>query len=309
MSIGPIVPCLWFDDQAEAAAALYTKTFPNSRVVATSRYPESYDNPGQKPRGSVLTVELEVAGQRFTALNGGPQLVINPSISFFFHADSEAQTRTIFQGLANGGKVLMEIGAYRWSACYGWVQDRFGVSWQVMLGASATGARVVPCLMFTDKVHGRALEAMEFFDKALPNGKILGVERYAKGEGPEGTVKHGRFTVVGQELVAMDSHVANDFGFNEAVSLQVMCDTQAEVDRVWAALCDGGREGPCGWLTDRFGLSWQVVPSAIARWMASTDVAARDRAFASILTMKKLDIATLEAAFEGRSRPSAPASP
>jgi predicted 3-demethylubiquinone-9 3-methyltransferase (glyoxalase superfamily) len=303
MSIGPIVPCLWFDDQAEAAAAFYTKIFPASRVVSTSHYPESYDNPGKKPRGSVLTVDVDVAGQRFTLLNGGPMFVINPSISFFFHADSEAQAKKVFGALAEGGKVLMELGSYPWSPAYGWVQDRYGVSWQVMQSESKTGARIVPCLMFTGAQHGRAREAIELFTKILPNGEVFGIERYAKGEGPEDTVKHGRFTVAGQELVAMDSHMKNDFNFNEAVSPQIMCDTQAEIDRVWKALTDGGREGPCGWLTDRFGISWQVVPKGMARWMASTDVAARDRAFAAMLTMKKIDVAAIEAAFEGRTQP------
>ena len=94
MSRNPIIPCLWFDDQAEPAAAFYTKTFPDGRITAVSHYPESFDNPGGKPRGSVLTVELEVAGQRFTALNGGPQFTINPSVSFFAHVTTaEGATR------------------------------------------------------------------------------------------------------------------------------------------------------------------------------------------------------------------------
>src|SRR5262249_53301213 len=116
---------------------------------------------------------------------------------------------------------------------------------------------------------------------------------------PEGTVKHGRFSLDGQELVAMDSHVANAFSFDEGLSLQVMCDGQADVDRYWEALAQGGEKGPCGWLKDRFGLSWQGGPKTIARWMASDDVAARDRAFAALMTMKKLDIAALERAFAG----------
>jgi len=132
MSSKPIVPCLWFDDQAEPAAAFYTTTFPGSRVSAVSRYPESFDNPAGKPRGSVMTVELEVAGQRFTALNGGPRFVINPSVSFFVHVGTADEATRLFFALADGGAVLMPMGAYPWSERYAWVQDRFGVSWQVV---------------------------------------------------------------------------------------------------------------------------------------------------------------------------------
>ena len=100
----------------------------------------------------------------------------------------------------------------------------------------------------------------------------------------------------------MDNHVSRGIAFSEALSLQVMCRDQAEVDRCWAALADGGREGPCGWLTDRFGVSWQVVPEEIVAWMTSPDVAARDRAFAAMLQMGKLDLAALTSAFQGTAR-------
>jgi predicted 3-demethylubiquinone-9 3-methyltransferase (glyoxalase superfamily) len=303
MTDHPIIPCLWFDNQAASAAEFYVATFPRGRVTATSRYPESFDAPGGQPRGSVLTVEFEVAGQRFTALNGGPMLTLNPSISFFVFVDTPAEADRLFAAVADGGKTLMPIDAYPWSERYGWAQDRFGVSWQVIAGRRPPdGAAIVPCLMFSDAVSGRAEEAMRFYAGALPRGEVESVARYEAGEGPEGTVKHGRFRLAGQEMIAMDSHVSHGIAFTEALSLQVMCRDQAEVDHCWAALSDGGREGPCGWLTDRFGVSWQVVPEGIVQWMVSTDVAARDRAFAAMLQMGKLDIAALTAAFEDRSR-------
>ncbi|HEY3357236.1 MAG TPA: VOC family protein [Polyangia bacterium] len=301
MTGGTIVPCLWFDDQAEQAAGFYTKTFPDGRVTVRSRYPESSDNPSGKPRGSVLTVELEVAGQRFTALNGGPLFVLNPSISFFVHVDAVAEAERLFAALAAGGEPLMPLAAYPWSERYGWIKDRFGVSWQVMAGGRAAGAaRIVPCLMFAGPQHGRAEAALQTWARVFPGGRVERLERYAAGEGPAGTIKHGRVAVGGQELIAMDSHVAHGITFNEAISLQVMCQDQGEVDRYWTALSEGGEPGPCGWLKDRFGVSWQVVPSGIRDWMTSTDVAARDRAFAAMMAMTKPDIAALQAAFDGK---------
>jgi predicted 3-demethylubiquinone-9 3-methyltransferase (glyoxalase superfamily) len=297
-----IIPCIWLDDAAEAAAAFYVEAFGTSRgrVVATSRYPESGTNPSGKPPGSVLTVEFEVAGQRFTALNGGPIFVLNPSVSFFVNLKSVEEVERLYAALADGGKALMPLGSYPWSERYGWVMDRFGVSWQVMLSANPDVATIVPCLMFTGSNLRRAEEAMRFYTEVFPSSRIDAIERYAAGEageGGEGTVKHGRFLLDGQWMVAMDAHGPHGFVFNEALSLQVMCKDQAELDRYWQALSEGGTTSMCGWLKDRFGLSWQVVPESIASWMATKDVAARDRAFAAMMTMKKIDIATLERAF------------
>jgi predicted 3-demethylubiquinone-9 3-methyltransferase (glyoxalase superfamily) len=295
-----IVPCIWLDDAAEEAAAFYVRTFPGGRLTATSYFPESGDNPAGKPPGSVLTVEFEIAGQRFTVLNGGPMFVLNPSISFFVHVDSPGEADRLFGILAEGGEALMPIDEYPWSPRYGWVKDRFGVSWQVIAGNRPQGgATIVPCLMFAGPQAGRAGEAMRIYTDIFPDGRIDVAEHYAAGEGPEGMVKHARFVLDGQEMIAMDSHLAHDITFNEALSLQVMCKDQKEVDRYWDALGDGGEPGPCGWLKDRFGLSWQVVPAAIVDWLTSKDVKARDRAFAAMLHMKKLDIAALQRAFEG----------
>src|SRR5690606_22878291 len=148
-----------------------------------------------------------------------------------------------------------------------------------------------------DAQHGRADEAMRFYTSAFPNSRVEHVEHYAADEGPEDTVKHGRFVLDGQELVAMDSHVVHAIAFNEGLSLQVLCDDQAEFDRYWAALNGGGEEGPCGWLKDRFVVSWQVVPRDMARGLASDYAPARGRAFQAVMKMKKIDIAAIEAAF------------
>jgi len=300
MTSNQIVPCVWLDDQAEQAAAFYTRTFRGGRIAATSRYPESTDNPGGRPRGSVLTVEIELSGRRFTLLNGGPAFQLNPSISFFAHVDVSAEADRLFGALADGGQVLMPLDAYAWSERYGWVKDRFGVSWQVMAGRRPPGgAAIVPCLMFAGALHGRAEEAMRTYASIFPGGRIADVARYVAGEGQVGAVKHGRVVLAGQDLVAMDAHGTHGFTFNEALSLQVMCQDQATLDRYWSALAEGGVQGPCGWLKDRFGLSWQVVPASIARLLIGGDAAARDRAFAAMLTMGKLDIAALERAFAG----------
>lgn len=160
-----IVPCLWFDKEAEEAARFYTGIFPNSRIGTISRYPETgQEITGGKP-GSVLAVSFELAGQAFTALNGGPV-----------------------------------------------------------------------------------------------------------------------------------------FKFNEAISLQIMCDTQEELDSYWSKLGAGGdpKAQQCGWLKDRFGLSWQVTPKALLQWIVDPDRAKAERTFAAMLQMKKLDLPALKRAHDGK---------
>jgi predicted 3-demethylubiquinone-9 3-methyltransferase (glyoxalase superfamily) len=297
MTHRPIVPCLWFDDEAERVADFYTRTFPDGRITAVSHYPESTDNPGHKPRGSVLTVEIEIMEQRFTLLNGGPDFARNPSVSFFVPLGNAEEVERLFGALAEGGEVMMALGAYPFNERYGWVKDRFGVSWQVMVQAGGT---IAPCLLFTGPQQGRAEEALRHYASIFPGGKVTAVERYSGDEGPASQIKHGRVVLDGQELVAMDSHLEHGFTFNEGISLQVLCDDQDEVDRYWEALSQGGEQGVCGWLKDRFGVSWQVVPRGISDWMSSEDVDARDRAFEALMVMRKPDVAALQAAFQGR---------
>jgi predicted 3-demethylubiquinone-9 3-methyltransferase (glyoxalase superfamily) len=294
-----IVPCVWLA-QAEAAADFYRRTFAGSQISAKSYYPDATDNPSGRRPGSVLTVEMIIAGQPFTLLNAGTLFFPNQSISFFVRVATTGEAEHLFETLRERGEVLMELGTYPWSERYGWVKDRFGVSWQVITGARAPGeATIVPCLMFSGPQSGRAEEAMRVYSQVFPDSHIDAVERYAAGEGPEGNVKHGRFALAGQEMIAMDSHVPHGLTFSEGLSLEVMCNDQDEVDRYWTKLGEGGQYGRCGWLKDRFGLSWQVVPKDIAHWMSSDDVGARDRAFIAMMRMAKPDVTALARAFKG----------
>jgi predicted 3-demethylubiquinone-9 3-methyltransferase (glyoxalase superfamily) len=299
MTPSPIIPCLWFDDQAEAAAEFYVSAFRGGSVDAVVHYPESAPNPSGRPPGSVVTVDFTVAGQRFTALNGGPAFAINPSISFFVFRPTAVEVDGLVPALLDGGSALMALDAYPWSERYAWVMDRFGVSWQVMAAAGVEQVTVAPCPMFTGPQHGRAREAIDAYVAAFPGSGVEFVDAYDGDGGPAGTVKHGRFSLAGQPLVAMDSAFEHGFTFNEAVSLQVMCADQAEVDRLWATLAEGGEFGPCGWLKDRFGVSWQVVPEGLLPLLTGSDAVARDRTFAALLEMGKLDLAELRLAHGG----------
>jgi predicted 3-demethylubiquinone-9 3-methyltransferase (glyoxalase superfamily) len=154
--------------------------------------------------------------------------------------------------------------------------------------------KIVPCLWFDTEAE----EAATLYTSVLPNSRILDVARYGEGAPrPAGMVMTVSFELNGQEFVALNG--GPDFTFNEAVSFQVMCEDQDEVDTYWAKLSEGGSEGPCGWLKDRFGLSWQIVPTRLGELLGDPDPDRAARAMQCMLTMGKLDIAALERAADG----------
>ena len=311
-----ISPCLWFDDQAEAAAACYTDLFPDASITGTARYPEHVENPSGKPPGSVMTVAFEVAGVPFTALNGGPTIAPNPSISFMLHFDpgrdpeAREHLEATWEALSAGGSPLMPLDEYPFSDLYGWVEDRFGVSWQLILSDPEGEDRpfLVPSLLFVGDVAGRAEEAMDWYTTVFEDARRGATARYPPGMAPEreGTLMFADFTLAGQWFACMDSAQEHEFAFGEGISLAVRCADQDEADHYWEALAaDGGEAGQCGWLEDRFGVSWQVVPERVDELLAAGDAGA-ERAFEAMLGQQKLDLAALEAAYRDESAHRAP---
>ncbi len=287
-----ITPFLWFDTQAEEAVNLYTSVFPDSAVTSMLRL----------PNGAVLTAGFQLGGQKFAALNGGPMYKLNPSISFYVVCETEAELDNAWQKLSEGGLVMMPLDKYPWSEKYGWVQDRFGLSWQLALGKLAeVGQKFTPSLMFVGTQHGRAEEAINLYTSIFKDSDVDGILRYAAGEPDpaEGTVKHAQFKLDAQKFMVMDSSGAHAFQFNEALSFVINCETQEEVDYYWNKLtADGGAESQCGWLKDKFGVSWQVVPSILSKLLGDPDAGKSQRAMQAMLKMKKLDIAALKQAAE-----------
>jgi predicted 3-demethylubiquinone-9 3-methyltransferase (glyoxalase superfamily) len=152
---------------------------------------------------------------------------------------------------------------------------------------------ITPCLWFDTEGE----EAAKYYTSIFPNSKILEVTRYGSaGPREDGTVMTVEFELDGQKFIALNG--GPDFRFSEAISFVVHCKTQEEVDTYWDTLSDGGEEGPCGWLKDRFGLSWQIVPNALPRLLADPDIEKAQRVMAAMLEMKKIDVAELERAAE-----------
>lgn len=247
-----------------------------------------------------MIVTFQLAGQEFVGLNGGPHFTFTPAISFFVTLDTEAEVDALWENLAAGGTTLMPLQAYEWSGKYGWLNDRYGLSWQISLGErEAVGQTIVPSLLFVGEQHGRAEEAIRFYTSVFNDANITGILHYgAEGDEPAGTVQHAQFSLEGQTFTAMDSSLEHDFTFNEALSFIVNCESQEEVDYFWDTLSAHPEAEQCGWLKDQFGVSWQIVPTIVPTLLSDPDPQKSQRVMQAVLQMKKIDIATLEQAYE-----------
>ena len=298
-----IVPCLWYDRQAEEAANYYVSLFKKSKTGNITRYSKAGFEVHGMPEGMVLTVEFEIEGQQLVAFNGRPLFKFNPSISFLIACQTKEEVDALWKQLWEGGSALMEIGAYPHSERYGWMQDRYGLSWQVMfMGNRPITQKITPTLMYVGEQAGKAEAAVNFYASVFHNSKVGDIMRYGAGEEPdkEGTVKHAAFTLERQEFAAMDSALEHKFAFNEAVSLMVYCQNQPEIDYYWEKLlAGGGQESVCGWLKDKFGVSWQVTPMILSKMLLDPDKAKVERVTNAFLQMKKFNIAELQKAFRG----------
>ena len=290
-----IIPNLWFNHTAAEAAAFYASVLPNTRETNRTQYPtEGLPDFQQELAGDVLTAEFEVDGYRFIGINAGSEFQPNPSVSFMLNFDpsrddtAREQLDATWDGLSEGGQVLMELGSYDFSRRYGWVQDRYGVSWQLILTDPAGEPRpfVLPCLLFGGPAQNRATEAIEHYTAVFPDARAGQVVRYPEPTGPAmaGGVMFGEMELLGQWFAIMDSGVDQDFTFTPGVSLMVEVADQTELDRYWAELSTVPEAEQCGWCIDRFGLSWQVVPADLDMLTQQPD------AFSKLMGMKKIEI-------------------
>lgn len=295
-----IIPCLWFDVHAEEAVNRLVSTFNNSTITTIQRYPDApLDIPMQGMEGKVLTAIFELDGFRFMALDGGPQFKFSPAISFFINCESEAEIDHIWQVLSEDGMVLMPFQEYPFSKKFGWVNDKYGVSWQLTLNARAK--KFTPFLTFVGEHAGKAEEAMQLYTSLFPNSGIEMVKRYEAGNGggAEGTLQYGLFRLHNQEFMAVDSNYEHQWGFTEAVSLYVECETQEEIDHLWNALSAVPEAEACGWLKDKYGVSWQIIPKILGELIQDPDPEKSKRALDAMLQMKKFDIEALKQAHAG----------
>jgi predicted 3-demethylubiquinone-9 3-methyltransferase (glyoxalase superfamily) len=294
-----ITPHLWYDKEAREAAGFYTSTF-SAIGRSTIKYMATLHD---TPSGSADIATIELLGQEFMLLSAGPLFKFTPAVSFLVACMTANEVEALWKSLSEGGLALMELGEYPFSKRYGWVQDRYGLSWQVMLtDGRGIGQRITPTLMFVGRQCGKTEEAIRFYASVFRDARVGDILRYAEGEQPDqaGTIKHASFILEGQDFAAMDSAREHDFSFNEAISFIVNCDTQEEIDHYWEKLSADPAAEQCGWLKDKYNLSWQIVPTAMGEMLNDQDEKKIARVTEAFLKMKKFDLKELQRAYEGK---------
>jgi predicted 3-demethylubiquinone-9 3-methyltransferase (glyoxalase superfamily) len=296
-----ITPHLWFDKEAKEAAEFYTSLFSNSKVIDISTLHNT-------PSGDTDIVSFQLRGQPFMAISAGPYFKFNPTMSLIVNFDpsKEKDAREnidmVWEKLLPGGKVLMPIQEYPFSKRYGWIQDKYGLSWQLILTDPEGEERpeIMPSLLFVGEVYGKAEEAINFYLSVFKDSKMGAVHHYGAGQEPdkEDAVMFADFKLLDLWFAAMDSAREHQFAFNEAISFIVKCDTQEEIDYYWEKLSAVPESEQCGWLKDKFGVSWQIVPSLMDEMMKTKDQKKLDQVTQAFLKMKKFDIQKLKEAYE-----------
>lgn len=299
MSQQKITPNVWFNGNAQEAVRFYTSVFHDSRVISIEYYPKTSEEglaDFQKDlAGEILTIEFNLAGRNFVAINAGPEFKPTQAQSFMVNFDPSRDDKArehldqVWEKLMDGGTALMPLQQYDFSERYGWVQDRYGYSWQLILTNPEGEQRpcIIPSLMFGGPVQNRAAEAIDYYTSVFKDSKKGMSYPYGQATGPASAkaLMFADFVLENQWFTANDSGVEQEVTFNEAVSFSVACKDQAEIDYYWDKLSKHPENEQCGWCKDQFGVSWQIVPANMDELMK------RPGAFKVMMNQKKIVIA------------------
>ncbi|WP_035052335.1 VOC family protein [Carnobacterium pleistocenium] len=293
-----IVTHLWYDKEALEAAEFYVSLFDYSSIdsIVTLN-----NTPSDTPSGSADSIVFTLANKTFMSISAGPTFKLNPSVSLQVICNTLSEVDRLWKQLSKDGSILMPLDAYPFSEKYGWTEDRFGLSWQIMyLPDQLISQKITPVMLFTGEQYGKAEEAIQFYTSIFVNSAIDGLSYYGDDELKQGgKLMYGAFNLEGQNFVAMDSAMAHDFKFSEAISFLVNCDTQEEIDYLWEELSVVPEAEQCGWLKDKYGFSWQISPTIMNDIMNTKDQEQLNRVVQAFLPMKKMNIAELIKAYEG----------
>lgn len=287
-----IVPHLWYDKEAKEAALFYISLFEQSKLLNATVIEKT-------PSGDSEIINFELARQRFSSISAGPYFKFNPSISLMVACYSVEEVDTKWKTLAEGGSELMPLDEYPFSKRYGWIQDRYGLSWQLMLIESGQVAqKITPNLLFSNDACGKAEEAVEYLAGVFEPSEIGFISRYGAGEATSSKAKvnYASFKLCGYNFSAMDNAFDVDFSFNEAFSFIVNCKDQKEIDYFWDKLSAIPEAEQCGWIKDKFGISWQIVPENMDDILFNGSKDELQRVTEALLKMKKFDLEALEKA-------------
>lgn len=276
MTSNSIYPCIWFENNAEEAAQFYCSVFADSKILS---------------QNSIVT-NFELNGTKFMGLNGGPRYKAGSAISYYVYAESDSEIVRLFDLLSDGGSILMNLDKYAWSEKYAWFKDKFGVDWQLDISTIKGDQKIVPSLLFANEKFGRVSEAIKLYSNIFSDSKILLKAPYpTEANFPEGTLLFAQININGFLLNAMSSSIKHDFDFTPGNSFVIECKDQVEIDYFWSKLGEHGHYDMCGWLSDKFGVSWQIVPHILSKLMSDPEKS--QRVIQAFMKMQKFDIQTL----------------
>lgn len=269
-------PCIWMNGNAQEAAGYYLSLFEEGRIAAQNN----------------MVINLEIMGTNLMMLNGGPTYAPNPAVSYFIYTGNRDKTEKIYRSIIKNGSVLFPLDKYPWADHYAWVQDKYGVNWQLDSDGINNSQRMVPALMFVNQKKLQVKEALEYYGSVFPKHTLLVESSYPPGSGmPENSLVFAQIKLNDYIINLMSSPDAHDFDFTPGNSIVLLCKDQQEIDYYWEALGKGGNYSKCGWLTDAYGHSWQIVPEVLSKLLSNPEKAqAVTNAF---LQMSKFDIQAL----------------
>ncbi len=285
-----IIPHLWYDTEAKEAAAFYVDLF-GGKIDWTYTITDT-------PSGDSDLVQFQLGDMTLAAISAGPYFKLNESMSLMVTVADKADVTRIYEALSDGGRVLMPLAEYPFSPYYVWLEDRFGLSWQLSYAPDLDKPYQFDiCLLFSQDQVGLAQPMLDYYKDKLPQASVGQISYYGEGEAPVEAAKlnYAELLIGDQKIIAMDHGYGGVASFNEAFSLMVYVDNQEEADS-WYEIVSAVPEAEiCGWAKDQFGISWQIVPRILMEAYDSASPEQIKAVNAAVMTMKRLDIASIQA--------------
>ncbi|MDG3207085.1 VOC family protein [Streptococcus suis] len=286
----PIIPHLWYDTEAKEAVAFYVDLF-GGNVDWTYTITDT-------PSGDSDLIQFQLGDMTLAAISAGPYFTLNESMSLMVNVADKDEVTRLYQALSEGGRILMPLGEYPFSPYYVWLEDRFGLSWQLSYAPDLDKPYQFDiCLLFSQEQVGLAQPMLDYYKDKLPQASVGQLSYYGEGEAAVEAAKlnYAELLVAGQKMIVMDHGYGGVASFNEAFSFMVYVDSQEEAESWYEKVSAVPEAGICGWAKDQFGISWQIVPRILMEAYDTANPEKVKAVNAAVMTMKRLDIAAIQA--------------
>ncbi|HEL2111681.1 TPA: VOC family protein [Streptococcus suis] len=286
----PIIPHLWYDTEAKEAVAFYVDLF-GGNVDWTYTITDT-------PSGDSDLIQFQLGDMTLAAISAGPYFTLNESMSLMVNVADKDEVTRLYQALSEGGRILMPLGEYPFSPYYVWLEDRFGLSWQLSYAPDLDKPYQFDiCLLFSQEQVGLAQPMLDYYKDKLPQASVGQLSYYGEGEAAVEAAKlnYAELLVAGQKMIVMDHGYGGVASFNEAFSFMVYVDSQEEAESWYEKVSAVPEAEICGWGKDQFGISWQIVPRILMEAYDTANPEKVKAVNAAVMTMKRLDIAAIQA--------------